>query len=163
ADHQIDFVLSDTEQCFHIPGRIDEAKQTNGDRTPLRDLHHPHLVIRVADAEAYLTEARTVANLDHPHIVPVFDVGSTELFPCFGVSKYTDGFDLASRLRQSRLPLQEAVELLADGQTPIGRGVLLGDGTAAASRACDCGHGRVSGARASAEVRGRDEDAHESP
>src|SRR4051794_5865917 len=39
---------------------------------------HPHLVARPGDADAYLTEARTVAGLDHPHIVPVFDVGSTE-------------------------------------------------------------------------------------
>ena len=64
-------------------------------------------------AEAYLTEARTVANLDHPHIVPVFDVGSTEDFPCFVVSKYIDGTDLATRLKQSRLSLHEAVELVA--------------------------------------------------
>ena len=39
---------------------------------------HRKLVDRPQAAEAYLTEARTVANLDHPHIVPVFDVGSTE-------------------------------------------------------------------------------------
>src|SRR5207244_4982658 len=51
---------------------------------------HAHLVTQAADAEAYLTEARTVANLDHPNIVSVFDVGSTDLFPCFVVSKYID-------------------------------------------------------------------------
>jgi serine/threonine protein kinase/formylglycine-generating enzyme required for sulfatase activity len=74
---------------------------------------HRRLVNRFQDADAYLAEARTVAGLDHPHIVPVFDVGSTELFPCFIVSKYIDGTDLASRLRQSRLSLREAVELVA--------------------------------------------------
>ena len=65
------------------------------------------------DAEAYLTEARTVANLDHPNIVPVFDVGSTEDCPCYVVSKYIDGTDLASRLKQSRLSIHETVELVA--------------------------------------------------
>src|SRR5207245_1833540 len=35
---------------------------------------HPR-VFTPEDAKAYLTEARAVANLDHPHIVPVFDVG----------------------------------------------------------------------------------------
>src|SRR5258708_37614279 len=34
---------------------------------------HRKLVARPEDAAAYLTEARTVANLDHPNIVPVYD------------------------------------------------------------------------------------------
>src|SRR5262249_25850092 len=70
---------------------------------------HRKLVERPEDAEAYLTEARNVANLDHPHIVPVFDVGSTEDCPCYVVSKYIDGTDLAKRLKQSRLSMHEAV------------------------------------------------------
>jgi serine/threonine protein kinase len=60
---------------------------------------HRERVEKPEDAEAYLAEARTVANLDHPHIVPVFDVGSTEQHPCFVVSKYIDGTDLAARLK----------------------------------------------------------------
>jgi serine/threonine protein kinase len=44
---------------------------------------HRRLVSRSEDAEAYLTEARTVAGLDHPHIVPVFDVGNNEEYPVF--------------------------------------------------------------------------------
>ena len=74
---------------------------------------HLKLVDRLDLAEAYLTEARTVANLDHPHIVPVFDVGSTEQFPCFVVSKYIDGTDLATKLKQSGLSIPETVELVA--------------------------------------------------
>ncbi len=74
---------------------------------------HRHRVSTAEDAEAYLTEARTVANLDHPNIVPVHDVGSNEHFPCYVVSKYIDGTDLAKRLKQSRLSPHEAVELVA--------------------------------------------------
>ena len=74
---------------------------------------HRKLVDRPEAAEAYLTEARTVANLDHPNIVPVYDVGSTEDFPCYVVSKFIDGTDLATRLKQSRLSIHEAVELVA--------------------------------------------------
>src|SRR5262249_13510246 len=74
---------------------------------------HRKLLAQPEDAEAYLAEARTVANLDHPNIVPVYDVGSTEDCPCFMVSKYIDGTDLATRLKLSRLAFHEAVELTA--------------------------------------------------
>jgi formylglycine-generating enzyme required for sulfatase activity len=40
-------------------------------------------------------------------------VGSTEGCPCFVVSKYIDGTDLASRIKQSRLSLHETVGLVA--------------------------------------------------
>ena len=73
---------------------------------------HARLVACPADAGPYLTEARTVANLDHPNIVPVYDVGSTDEFPVYVVSKFIDGTDLATRLKQSRLSLPEAVELV---------------------------------------------------
>src|SRR6516165_9264162 len=73
---------------------------------------HRKLVDRPEAAAAYLTEARTVANLDHPHIVPVFDVGSTADCPCYVVSKYIDGTDLAKRLKQSRLSVHEAGQLV---------------------------------------------------
>jgi serine/threonine protein kinase/tetratricopeptide (TPR) repeat protein len=74
---------------------------------------HRRLVSRLEHAEAYLTEARTVARLDHPNIVPVYDVGKTEDFPCYVVSKYIDGTDLASKLRQSRPGPREAVQVVA--------------------------------------------------
>ena len=48
---------------------------------------HAKLISKPEDAEAYLAEARTVANLDHPGIVPVHDVGSMENCPCYIVSK----------------------------------------------------------------------------
>src|SRR5476649_683873 len=73
---------------------------------------HHHRVSSTEDAEAYLTEARTVANLDHPNIVPVHDVGRTDQFPCYIVSKYIDGTDLFTRLKQSRLSLNEVVEMV---------------------------------------------------
>jgi eukaryotic-like serine/threonine-protein kinase len=74
---------------------------------------HAHLVAHATEAEAYLTEARMVAGLDHPHIVPIYDVGSTLDYPVFVVSKYVDGSDLAARLKQSPLSIQEAAELTA--------------------------------------------------
>ncbi len=74
---------------------------------------HAHLVSRPEDAELYLTEARNVASLDHPHIVPVYDVGSTDQFPLYVVSKFIDGVDLKTRLKQERLDPLRAAELVA--------------------------------------------------
>ena len=74
---------------------------------------HAKLISQSEDAEAYLAEARTVANLDHPGIVPVHDVGSTEDCPCYVVSKYIEGTDLSTKLKQSRLKYREAAELVA--------------------------------------------------
>jgi serine/threonine protein kinase/formylglycine-generating enzyme required for sulfatase activity len=74
---------------------------------------HGQLVSRLEDAQAYLTEARTVANLDHPHIVPVYDVGSSENCPCFIVSKFIEGSTLAERIRKDRPSVTDAAELVA--------------------------------------------------
>ena len=64
--------------------------------------------------EEFLAEARTLARLDHPHIVPVFDVGRTEDGLCFVVSKLIEGSDLAVRMGQARLSFRESAELVAD-------------------------------------------------
>src|SRR5207253_6520367 len=52
---------------------------------------HRKWVARPEDARPYLTEARIVAGLDHPNIVPVYDVGNTEDCPFFVVSKFIEG------------------------------------------------------------------------
>jgi hypothetical protein len=74
---------------------------------------HARLISKPEDAEAYLAEARTVANLDHPGIVPVHDVGSTADCLCFVVSKYIEGTDLSAKLKQQRLNYREAAELVS--------------------------------------------------
>jgi serine/threonine protein kinase/formylglycine-generating enzyme required for sulfatase activity len=75
---------------------------------------HGRLIACPQDAEAYLVEARTVANLDHPNIIPVHDVGSTEDFPCYVVSKYIEGSALKQRIMEGDRPsVAEAVGLVA--------------------------------------------------
>lgn len=74
---------------------------------------HRHRITSAADAEAYLTEARIVAGLDHPHIVPVYDARSTKDCPFFIVSKLIEGRTLSQRLKQGLPTFGETVELIA--------------------------------------------------
>jgi serine/threonine protein kinase len=102
-------------------GRVYLPKDDQLGRPVAITVPHPHLVAGAGDAAAYLTEARTVASLDHPHIGPVYDVGSTAAFPCHVAPKYIDGTDLATRLKRSRLTIHEAVELVATVAEGTGR------------------------------------------
>ncbi len=83
------------------------------DRDVAVKVPHPHLVSTATDAAAYLSEARTVAGLEHPHIVPVFDTDGTAEHPCFVVSRFIDGSDLATRLKAAPMSQAEAVDLVA--------------------------------------------------
>jgi serine/threonine protein kinase/formylglycine-generating enzyme required for sulfatase activity len=65
------------------------------------------------ETELYRREARTIARLDHPNIVPVYDVGSTPECPFFVVTKFIDGSSLAQRLRRTPYSIAEAAELVA--------------------------------------------------
>src|SRR5947209_2674689 len=69
-------------------GRVYLAQDEQLNRPVAIKVPHPKLVARPEQAAAYLTEAQNVANLDHPNIVPVYDVGSTPDCPCFIVSTF---------------------------------------------------------------------------
>jgi predicted Ser/Thr protein kinase len=83
------------------------------DRAVAIKVPHANLISQPEDADVYLAEARTVANLDHPHIVPVYDIGSAEECRCFIVAKYVEGADLATKIREGRFKYAESAELVA--------------------------------------------------
>src|SRR3954447_4624591 len=58
-------------------------------------------------------EARSAAQLDHPHIVPVYEYGEAA-GTYFLIMQYVGGGDLRARLRQGRLPVDEALRLAAE-------------------------------------------------
>jgi serine/threonine protein kinase len=64
------------------------------------------------DAEAFLEEARVVVRLDHPHIVPVYDVGRTEQNSIYVVSKFIEGFTLEKLIDKQRPGEHETARLL---------------------------------------------------
>ena len=65
-----------------------------------------------AEVQRFLEEARTIAQLDHPHIVPVYDAGIEETIPWMTM-RLIDGKGLDEMLRKDfRFPADRAVRLL---------------------------------------------------
>lgn len=65
-----------------------------------------------SDADAFLEEARTVASLDHPNIVPVYDVGRTDDGQIYIVSRFIEGPTLLEKLRDNKSGFAETALLL---------------------------------------------------
>ena len=80
-------------------GRVYLARDDELDRPVAIKVPNPERVAGPEDVEAYLAEARTLAKLDHPNIVPVYDVGRTDDGLCYVVSKFIEGSDLAEQDR----------------------------------------------------------------
>lgn len=68
-------------------GRVFLAYDEQLQRQVAIKIPHSRLLLSPQHGELYLSEARSVAGLDHPQIVPVYDVGQTQQFPCYIVSK----------------------------------------------------------------------------
>ena len=65
----------------------------------------------VVGAERFLAEIQVTANLQHPHILPLFDSGEADGF-LFYVMPYVEGETLRDRIdREKQLPVDEAVAL----------------------------------------------------
>jgi serine/threonine-protein kinase len=68
----------------------------------------------VVGAERFLAEITTTANLQHPHILPLFDSGEADSF-LFYVMPYVQGESLRDRLdREHQLPVDDAVQIAKD-------------------------------------------------
>jgi serine/threonine protein kinase/formylglycine-generating enzyme required for sulfatase activity len=93
-------------------GRVYLAHDDELHRPVAVKVPHRHRLERPEDVEACLAEARVVAGLDHPNIVPVYDVGRTDDGLPFIVSKLVPGRDLQQRLAQDRPAVREAAELV---------------------------------------------------
>jgi eukaryotic-like serine/threonine-protein kinase len=65
----------------------------------------------VIGAERFLAEIKLTANLQHPHILPLFDSGAADGF-LFYVMPFIQGESLRDRLkRDKQLPIEEAVRI----------------------------------------------------
>ena len=93
--------------------RVYLAQDLRHDRPVALKVLKPELAAAVG-ADRFLAEIKTTANLQHPHILPLFDSGEADGF-LFYVMPYVRGETLAERIeRGGPLPLREAVEILRD-------------------------------------------------
>jgi hypothetical protein len=67
----------------------------------------------LVSAERFMAEARRVAGLKHPGVVPVFDVGRDGDF-CYIVSEFIEGGSLADRIATNRPTVQDSTRLVAE-------------------------------------------------
>jgi serine/threonine-protein kinase len=84
--------------------------------------HHRQVAIKlmrpelsaVIGAERFLSEIRTTANLQHPHILPLFDSGEVDGVLYYAMP-FVEGESLRDRLnREKQLPVPDAVRIAAE-------------------------------------------------
>jgi len=89
------------------------AQDLKHDRQVAIKVLHPHLAA-VLGAERFLKEIRTTAQLQHPHILPLFDSGEAAGL-LYYVMPYVDGESLRERIvHESQLPVADAVRIAAE-------------------------------------------------
>lgn len=65
------------------------------------------------DVQAFLAEARVLASLKHPGVVPVYYFGRDGDGQCYVVSQFMSGGDLATLMKHKRFSHGEAAEMVA--------------------------------------------------
>ena len=89
------------------------AQDLKHDRKVAVKVLRPELAA-VIGAERFLSEIKTTANLQHPHILPLFDSGAADSF-LFYVMPFIEGESLRERLtREKQLPIADAVRIATE-------------------------------------------------
>src|SRR5574342_385358 len=103
---------------------------------------HPYLAMNLG-SERFLREIQIAAQLQHPHIVPLYDSGQAgDLL--YYVMPYVEGESLRQRLeREQRLPIEDALGIAKAVTAAAGKN-LTQTGTAVAT-SCPAPTGRTAG------------------
>jgi WD40 repeat protein/tRNA A-37 threonylcarbamoyl transferase component Bud32 len=94
-------------------GVVFKARQTKLDRVVALKMILAGQLASPADIQRFRTEAQAAARLDHPGIVPVYEVGECQGFQYFTMA-FIEGASLAERLRDGPLVPREAARLVRD-------------------------------------------------
>ena len=86
------------------------AQDLKHDRQVAVKVLRPELAA-VVGAERFLAEIRTTANLEDPHILPLYDSGEADSF-LFYVMPYVEGDSLRNRIdKEHQLPVDDAIDI----------------------------------------------------
>ena len=89
------------------------AQDLRHDRKVAVKVLRPELAA-VIGAERFLSEIKTTANLQHPHILPLFDSGEADGF-LFYVMPFVEGETVRDRMnREKQLPVADAVRIASE-------------------------------------------------
>ncbi len=119
------FDAATEEDGFQIPGYTDieplsrggmgvvyRARQVRPERDVALKVLLTHLVDDPEMLARFQVEARAMAALNHPAVLPIYEVGEIDGMPFFSM-KLAAGGTLAQRLEQGPLPPREAAKLMA--------------------------------------------------
>jgi len=90
-------------------GEVYKARDTRLDRTVAIKILPEALAADPQFRDRFDREARTISQLDHPHICTLFDVGEQD-GTSFLVMQYLEGETLEARLKKGALPLDQALQ-----------------------------------------------------
>src|SRR6476659_9499515 len=91
-------------------GQVYKARDTRLDRTVAIKILPDALAADPQFRERFDREARTISQLDHPHICALYDVGE-HAGTAYLVMQYLDGITLSERLAKRPLPIREALTI----------------------------------------------------
>jgi serine/threonine-protein kinase len=94
------------------------AQDLKHDRRVAIKVLRPELAA-VIGAERFLSEIKTTANLQHPHILPLHDSGAVGPF-LFYVMPFVEGESLRDRLsREKQLPIADAIRIASEAASAL--------------------------------------------
>jgi tRNA A-37 threonylcarbamoyl transferase component Bud32 len=93
-------------------GAVYKARQKQLDRLVALKILSPQLVQDAAFAERFVREARSLARLNHPRIISIYDFGKTEAGLFYFIMEFIDGTDLRRVIQAGQLSPAEALAIV---------------------------------------------------